>query len=176
MSTMGYSLAVPFSTTEKRDQIMAFLEKEFRKWPAVIDDKRGLSYVRGPILSEETSYSSVKNGIGFDFNAAGLEREYPHVICRWLALRAGKRRTFNFSKKRLPFYYYDREATSVLVNTEWAHRPAEAGDRCTALGIYIPTHEHSKTWHAIERMMPGYKKQEKAMIDEMRRLNSAFPG
>lgn len=117
---MGYSIMTPFESIEKRDAMMEFLNKNYKKLDEIMDNYK--DYTRGPVF--ETSYGGdvMSPKIGFDYGSGcDLERDYVIRICSWMALMSGAQKEFqvNGEKMRLPYLNYDgSEEWALIVSKE----------------------------------------------------------
>lgn len=103
---MGYSISVRVKDKAAREKALAFMQREYREFSALADDKDGLSALRGPI-SGPLSYHRARNIIGFDYGpVCDEERQYAYCLLYWLALTVGDRRKFGRAGT-LPYIVYD---------------------------------------------------------------------
>lgn len=126
---MGYSITTPIYGTKKRDKLFDFLESHFVYPHKILGHKVSYSCLK----KGDFSYDSGRCCIGFDYSAIfGFEREYIYTICRWLALKQGrKQKKFDgfTSNIDLPYIIYDgidkfpvilRGTIEVTEEMEWA--------------------------------------------------------
>ncbi len=104
---MGYTVTAPVRSKQAWSKMLAFLERNYRTWPALNGRPKGASYIRGPI-GDDFSYDHGKQRIGFDYNCFGGEREYMLALVRWIALRVGRKRGGR------PYYLYDGGLEGVI--------------------------------------------------------------
>lgn len=85
---MGYSIATPIKSNKLRDEMYSFLEENYREAHKVIGGDFSLSHLA---RDGEFSYDDGKCRIGFNYSPSD-EHDYIYSICRWMALRVGKKR------------------------------------------------------------------------------------
>lgn len=135
---MGYSITTPCKSAKARDQVVAFLERHHRPFSQVLQDDAEAMDVLGRhsrvwvgarkediydptrfiVYGDGIAYGAGANKVGFNFSFSGSYGQWMYGLACWIALRAGRVRSF----KRLlgnpntyPYYTYDDEATPVLV-------------------------------------------------------------
>lgn len=122
---MGYSIHAPCKTKKARDEMFAFLKKNYRPFSVLaagsgclseIADQSDLDNrewkhtdgIRGP-LKEDMSY--VAEGacyIGFDFGTSGGgQGHWMKDFCRWVATKVGKTHQFAVVEGKVPYIIYD---------------------------------------------------------------------
>jgi len=100
---VGYSITAPMASEIAKKRMLAFLEKNLRKFPELLGKPADQPvYYRGPLedglpTNESLSYDDGPCRIGFDYNCSSLEREYIWTICRWMALQCGRIDIFQYS-------------------------------------------------------------------------------
>jgi hypothetical protein len=92
-SRMGYSIGFLARSPALAKRTASFMRKHYRPWPEVAGDGSGSGqYASGP--RESLAYDKRKGVIGVDYGpVSGWEREYAFAIVRWMAIRAGRRRS-----------------------------------------------------------------------------------
>jgi len=112
---MGYSVATPIKGKSELYRMKAFMKTHFRTWPELHNlPKDAPSYIS--LVTDDLSYDHGKCRLGFDYNAAGSERDYAFAVCRWMALQVGRKRQFKELEKSFPHIVYDgEEAWPVIV-------------------------------------------------------------
>ena len=127
---MGYSVAVAVKSKKAKDEMLAFLAKNFRPWSTIAIEgglagyEPGVEYISGP--TDDLSYDHGKLRIGFDFSGGGGWREYAFQLCYWVALKVGRERILRKLGRVSPYIVYDGyEAWPVVVGPpplgmEWA--------------------------------------------------------
>lgn len=110
---MGYSIMTPFENERVRQQMLGFLGKNFRS-PNELTGMTCYEYTSEP--RTDVSYDSEEElfVIGFDYHGSGLGREYPYLICSWMAMMNGKRKDFG-EIKDCPYIIYDGNEDIALV-------------------------------------------------------------
>ncbi len=82
---MGYSISAKFPSEELRDEVLAFLDKNFRDWVTLLGLSDEVEYVRGP--TDDVSYGLDNIPlIGFDFSTTNTAVQYAYRICTWMAV------------------------------------------------------------------------------------------
>jgi hypothetical protein len=121
---MGYSVAVQVNNKELRAKALAFMQKNFKQFDALVPNWGNPCAVRGPLGGEDLSYESKTSRIGFDYSCLGdIDRHYVWCILYWMALTFGSKRRFK-GFGPVPFYVYDgHEPIAVLVGEDWKNRP-----------------------------------------------------
>ena len=135
---MGYSITTPCKSAKARDQVVAFLEQHHRPFSLVLqEDAEAMAVLRENsrvvpvaegvdiydptrfiVYGDGIAYGAGANKVGFNFSFSGGYGQWMYGLACWIALRAGRVRSF---KKLLgnpntyPYYTYDDEATPVLV-------------------------------------------------------------
>ncbi len=143
---MGYSIGISVRSPAIAKRLLSFMKRNYRSWPDVAKLKGG-PYAGAP--TGDMSYDRRKSTVGLDYGpVSGWEREYAYTVVRWMAVRAGRRRS-SFPKdavvpnrfpKPVPYMTYDghqnwpvlvvssaRELTSVPKGARWC--------ACDHLGI-----------------------------------------
>ena len=162
---MGYSLSTPCKSAKARDEMEAFLDEHLRPFSEVIaEDKAALDKIRKLSLFpssfkpdwDPTAYLAVGDGlaygagankIGFNFSTSHNYGQWMYGLCRFMALRVGRKRTFKGLlgvEGTFPYYTYDFEGTPVLTEEDY-DRVSES-----AKGRFSPTDHvgftHPQPW------------------------------
>ena len=155
---MGYSIGFMPRSEALGKRMLGLMKENYRPWPTVAGSKGG-QYAGNP--TDDMSYDRRKNSIGLDYGAvSGWEREYAYSVVKWMAIRAGRRRS-SFAKDAVtpnrfpgpvPYMTYDgyqnwpilvvstgRELAAVPKSARWC-----ATDR---LGM------RSEPWQAISSVL-----------------------
>ncbi len=132
---MGYTIATPIRNVKLRDQVVAFLDKEYRNWPELHGGKKtdpcyispplpnGTGHYQ-PVGSRNLDYDNGSCRIGFNYKSSAGERDYAFTFCRWLALRFGKLRRFKGFAESCPHIVLDGSmAWPVLIRRQWQDVP-----------------------------------------------------
>lgn len=91
---MGWSCTVTCRSAKAQAEMLTFLEEHYIPSSRVLPwPKDHWRYQHPKLPSQYTKYAETKTSIGFD-----SPNDHELAVLRWIALRAGKRRTF---KKRL---------------------------------------------------------------------------
>jgi len=104
---MRYSVATPIKTPELRDRLFLFMKENYREPSAVFPQKFNYSDIKkdGDLLFDDGECR-----IGFNFNACFPERNYIFCVCCWMAIVAGKTKTFDDDiLEPVPYYVYGGE-------------------------------------------------------------------
>lgn len=92
---MGYSIGFMPRSEALGQRMLAVMRENYRPWPTVAGSKSG-QYAGNP--TDDMSYDRRKNSIGLDYGVvSGWEREYAYSVVKWMAIRAGRRRS-SFAK------------------------------------------------------------------------------
>lgn len=92
---MGYSISFTPRSSALGKRVLELMKEHYRPWPKVIGSKHG-QHAGSP--SDDLSYDRRKGVIGLDYGAvSGWEREYAYSVVKWMAIRAGRRRS-SFAK------------------------------------------------------------------------------
>ncbi len=132
---MGYSLSMPTKSTKARDQMLAFLREHHRPFGLILDEAGydpGYDYEYNPhmdptrfiLVGDELAYGPGASKIGFNFctSSRWMSMGYfagssADTLCRWMALKVGRRRTFKTLlsyPQAFPYFTYDSKAIPVL--------------------------------------------------------------
>lgn len=145
---MGYSIATPLKSALARDAMWAFMQDHYQPWHKVeppedqlqpLESDPGfphsMAFPQGPTNPDydftgqlcrdgNLAYDRGKHRIGYNYRVShGPSGDYAWAILRWMALRAGRHKSFS---KRLgqtagvPYTVYDgHEAWPVLCRLDW---------------------------------------------------------
>ena len=110
---MGYSISIRTNPV-KKDRMLAFLGKHYRKWSDVTGVGESISSGNP---TDDLSYDSSTKSLGFDYasHCQGWEQAYIYSMTRWMAIRIGQRKTRfkqdtvnpNVFPDPVPFIVYD---------------------------------------------------------------------
>lgn len=115
---MGYSIAMRCRSKALKKKMRAFMKTHYRGW-AEIDDNQKHSYSR---FSDDLDYDGAKTALGFDYNACEPERDYIFAVCRWMAIKIGRKKKWK-ALGLVPYYVYDGyESWPILVEDEWKEK------------------------------------------------------
>lgn len=144
---MGYSFATPCKSKKARNEMMAFLDENYRPWNEVIEPFKDELTATGPgtlgIMPQITfetrlrgpatqgAYDQGKAKIVFDYGAgfSDAERYWMYNLCYWMAQRVGRRRVFSKMAPdcgAVPYVVYDGyQAWPVLEKSEFGDKVDE---------------------------------------------------
>lgn len=186
---MGYTVATPIKNPKLRDQVIAFLDEEFRTWPQLHGKNRdapmyiSLPHPDGkgryePKSARNLDYDSGKCRIGFNFNACEYERDYAFTVCKWMALRWGRHRKFAGFPMSCPHIVYDGyEAWPIFVRGQWdglSKELREKWDRHDEWGCRFPTKYDQRTFKFIRGEKDRFTAAFGTMRTELKRLDAAW--
>ncbi len=162
---MGYSIVTPFENESTQQQMLIFLNQNFRTLNK-LTGKTHYDHVTPPIT--DVSYDSDEESfvIGFDYNASGLEREYPYLICFWMAMMAGKKKDFD-TVKDCPYIIYDGVEEIVLIRSKIAgfHQSQVVDENgFCPIGLEMLTHEERPEADSLNSLVQN----------ELRRLTGLY--
>lgn len=87
---MGYSISCPARSKKLRDQMLDFMEANFKSWEA-LDGKEPSEYDIVPTM--HLGYDNGKCRIGFNYGPMRSgHRAYVYAVLKWMCLRVGKRK------------------------------------------------------------------------------------
>jgi hypothetical protein len=156
---MGYSIATPLKSAKARDEMWAFMQEHHRPWHEVepsedelqpLESDPGypmsMAMPQGPTNPDydwtgylcrdgDLHYDNGKHRIGFNYGAGfGPCGDYGWATLRWMALRAGRVRTFKKGygiEMLVPYTVYDGyEAWPVLDRDHWEYTAPEKARWC----------------------------------------------
>jgi hypothetical protein len=119
---MGYTIAVHARTPQLQERMLRFMGNHYRSWREITGAGQPGDFdgsALGP--TSELSYDKSEVPIGFDYGGlSGWEREYVYAVCRWMAIRVGKRKaTFRTQSgsvgtavdlaEEIPYLVYDED-------------------------------------------------------------------
>ena len=191
---MGYSIAIRCKNKELKEKMITFMEANYRGWSKIGNQQDDYSR-----FSDDLSYDSGKMAIGFDYNACEPDRDYIFAVCRWMALKIGRKRRWK-ELGLIPFYVCDGGHTAddrfpILVKDEWEKKAPNSYEWClvTSTGFKpvenkykgSPLYEEYKkkgrvnefiTKHTsiYENLFGGCKKVNKLISDELKRLDDLW--
>lgn len=145
---MGYSITTPCKSARARGQVVAFLEQHHRPFSVVLQESAETMEVlrehggdwpvvdgldiydptQHIVWGDGIAYGAGVNKVGFNFSFTGDYEQWMYALASWIALRAGRRRTFTGLLRNVrayPYFTYDGEATPVLVEADLAECPGE---------------------------------------------------
>jgi hypothetical protein len=175
---MGYAVTAPCKSYKAKAEMLAFLKEHFRSPDTFIDnmDDDGLY---GPV-GEGLDYSHGKCEVGFEFTSWSPAREFAIALCRWMALRMGRRRKLKpFEGHKcgiravIPYYVYDGcEAVPVRLESEWFDKAPEECKSWT----FVDEHGWTDDTFFAKEMAIGLYPDNwgKAMHDELKRLSKLW--
>lgn len=174
---MGYTVAAPIKNEKLRDQVVAFLDVQWRTWPqlhgAARDAPMYLSFPHPdgcgryePKTARNLDYDSGKCRIGFNFNATPFERDYGFDACKWMALRWGKLRKFKVLPYACPHIVYDgHDAWPVIVEGQVvSDKLVQKWDRVDRWGVRFP----DAFDQTMAETIPGYREWRDDAFHKMR--------
>lgn len=132
---MGYSAGTPMRDEATHAAMLAFAGEHFRPWHKITPEGGwGPDYDWTAYLTADLDYIRKPLYLGFNFNGSvGLVGEYGFAFLRWMALRAGRHKSFKKhtgTSEPVAFMVYDTgNGWPVLPSSEWASRFTPAG-RC----------------------------------------------
>lgn len=124
---MGYSIATPAKSGKAKTEMLGFMSEYFRPAHEFIPEVLA-SYdpsSSGLLTEDQLAYDSGPSKMGFNYSTStGPEGEYLFYICKWMALKVGRKRRFKkygLPDTSVPYYVYDGyEAIPVLPRSQWA--------------------------------------------------------
>jgi hypothetical protein len=91
---VGYSIGVRVRSDKLKREMLAFLEAHHEPWVRVCGDMESEPYYSVGPPTGDLDYDRSKRVVGFNYGSlSGWERMYTSVLCRWIALQAGVRKT-----------------------------------------------------------------------------------
>lgn len=188
---MGYSIAIRCKNKALQEQMISFMDENYRNWPEI----SGMDIHAYSNFTDELSYDSNKRAIGFDYNACEPERDYIFAVVRWLALKIGKKIKWK-ELGRIPFYVYDGcEPVPILTESDWKGVPdqykwarvSDMGFKPVELKLEgTPIYQKYKKRNAIDEFMKkymsiyydhisgGYKRVNELIENELKRLDKLW--
>lgn len=130
---MGYSAGTPMRDEAAHAAMLAFAGEHFRPWHKITPEEGwDPDYDWTAYLTADLDYIRKPLYIGFNFSGSvGLVGEYGFAFLRWMALRAGRRKSFKKhtgTSEPVAFMVYDLgSGWPVLPAGEWAARAPAAG-------------------------------------------------
>lgn len=116
---MGYTVATP---AKSKKEMLEFMSQHFRPGYETFGYEKGYDPSRSGVLSsEDLVYDDGTSKMGFNYNGE-LGRDYIFNVCRWMALKVGRKRKFKCYNitESVPYYVYDgEEAVPILLKSEW---------------------------------------------------------
>lgn len=123
---MGYSVATPAKSGKAKAEMLEFMSEHFRPAhefiPEVVASYDPSS--SGILTDDQLAYDRGSSKMGFNYSTStGPEGEYLFFICKWMALKVGRKRRFKeygLPDTSVPYYVYDgHEAIPVLPRSQW---------------------------------------------------------
>ena len=182
---MGYSIACPARSKKLRDDMLAFMEKNFRPWPD-LTGRGGDMYASEPTM--HLSYDQGKCRVGFNYGPLDDgERLYIYTVTNWMCFRIGKRRQLQIfhshGKLVAPVHYYvydGHEACPLPLVTEFKdHVPDEPSFKFSGWPLYYEN-GWSKKYHCTSKFsLPAFLMDERrrygrTIVKEMKRLTQLW--
>jgi len=150
------------------------------------------SYLR--VGDAELSYGNGDLRIGFNYSTCFMERGYMYCICRWLALRGGKRKQLNALSnpvgymKAVPYYLYDHEPNPILIpsdlegipdwSVDWKYLQRflvdDLGWRVCPILAMAPWPEDDPRWEPYKDMIAFDQMLAQIVREEIVRLDEAW--
>lgn len=156
---MSYTIHVSCSSPYARNDVLDFVSSNMRPahslWPRLV----GLPHhdiMSGPMTGKDLLLSKATAcDIGYHYNAGyePEERNYAYGLVRWMALRVGRRKSFQLNDRSditACYYFYEGECCPVIVATEHPEVPDgwnEEWDLVDADG-FTPSHRLSPEMYA----------------------------
>lgn len=139
---MGYSVSTPAMSQKAKGRMLAFMEEHFRPAHMIFENLEDTfdRTASGILTEEHLAYDKGTSKMGFNYSAGELPRYYAFCVCRWMALKVGRKRRFKkhgIPDVSVPYIVYDGyEACPVLPKTQWEGvLEPERIDWCDELGV-----------------------------------------
>lgn len=123
---MSYSIFVVFNNTDERNEMLAFLESEFKPLSELVPPVfAGIHETDSTLPHDDLAYLGdfTEPRLGYNYGAGTteLERDYRFALCVWMAVHAGKQMNNH------PSVIYDGQSDLVICATDRTDCPC-AGD------------------------------------------------
>lgn len=174
---MGWSVSVACKSKKAQEQMLSFLEKNYRETSAVLAFEKTWRQRCSRRPSQHFAYGHSPTKIGFD-----KPDEYEWAILRWMAFRIGKRRKFKAISKPVPWINYDGSSSvPVLPKDLWDGSEETAGYLVDEVGWQGVDRwwEDSVSWptvflNKIIKAQARAEKLDKAIREELVRLDALW--
>ena len=113
----------PFPNKKAQQSMQAFLRQQLRRLNEITGNTEHGMYMSDPKTS--LAYGTHKEKvIGFDYKTVHYDREYCYLLCQWMAINAGK--TKSFKGNILPYIIYDGIEDIPIASVKDTHPLREA--------------------------------------------------
>lgn len=119
---MSYSVATPAKSKKAKKEMIAFMSAHFRPAHMLLPLTEKVDRSTTGVLShEQLAYDEGITKLGFNYSGPD-NKEYLFSLCRWMALKIGRKTAFKDYgiDTKVPYYVYDgTESVPVLPKEEW---------------------------------------------------------